>query len=174
LSPERLNQAEESKAVDMWSLGCILYFVLFGCPPFYSNKEDEEENEDEICESVLEGTVQFPEGRHISLPAKDLIVGLLEKDPSRRYTADQVLMHPWIKAHHEEDSAVAPKCSNPGQQDRALLKSSINRVIQVRSGSSDSNREGGAAIQKEQSAEPPSVSSPSSSVPSLLPLQHPL
>jgi len=96
-APERLNQDQESKAVDMWSIGCIMYFLLFGVPPFYSNKEDEEECDDEIIDSVMEANVTFPEGKTISALAKDLILRLLEKDPTKRITADEVLMHPWIK-----------------------------------------------------------------------------
>lgn len=37
-APERLSEHTESKAVDIWSIGCIAYFLLFGVPPFYSGK----------------------------------------------------------------------------------------------------------------------------------------
>jgi serine/threonine protein kinase len=97
LAPERLSQDAESKAVDMWSIGCILYFLLFGVPPFYSQKQDEEEHEDEIYDAVLEGTVKFPSKPQVSDMAKDLILRLLAKDPTVRYTADQTLAHPWIR-----------------------------------------------------------------------------
>jgi len=83
-APERLNQDTESKAVDMWSIGCILYFLLFGVPPFYSTKEDEEEHDDEIFDAVIEGKISFPINRPISDMAKDLILRLLEKDPSKK------------------------------------------------------------------------------------------
>jgi len=95
-APERLNQDQESKAVDLWSIGCIMYFLLFGVPPFYSNKEDEEECDDEIFDSVMEANVTFPEDKPISVLAKDLLLRLLEKDPTKRITADEVLMHGWI------------------------------------------------------------------------------
>ncbi len=75
-----------------------------------------------------------------------------------------------MQSHHEEDSAVAPKCSNPGQQDRALLKSSINRVIQVRSGSLNVEPDQHVASSERMNrkelvilAEPPSVLSGSTS-----------
>lgn len=50
----------------MWSVGCILYFLLFGVPPFYSEAEDEEENEEEIFEAVMAANVEFPPDRTIS------------------------------------------------------------------------------------------------------------
>jgi len=111
-APERLNMEKESKAVDMWSIGCILYFLLFGVPPFYSEKEDEDENEDEIFDSVLEGTVRFPENTFISDSAKDLIMKLLEKDPSRRITSEGALCHDWIKSFSRSQSS---HCLSPSE-----------------------------------------------------------
>jgi len=128
-APERLSQDTESKAVDMWSIGCIMYFLLFGVPPFYSTKEDEEENDDEIFDAVLEGKITFPVNRPISDMAKDLILRLLEKDQSKRITAEQTLLHPWIKSNALSDEfEKKPSISN---QVRASLKNSINRVIDV-------------------------------------------
>jgi len=129
-APERLSQDQESKAVDMWSIGCITYFLLFGVPPFYSEKEDEEENEDEIIDSVVEGIISFPINRPISEMAKDLILRLLDKDPSKRISAEQTLLHPWIKSVIlSEEFEKKPTVSS--NQVRASLKNSINRVIDV-------------------------------------------
>jgi calcium/calmodulin-dependent protein kinase I len=135
-APERLNEEQESKAVDMWSLGCILYFLLFGVPPFYSQKEDEEECDDEIIGSVMAANITFPEGRAISDMAKDLLLRLLEKDPTKRITAEEVLAHPWLKSLQPKDNndqygAPVSKAKSGGKDDRAFLKSSINRIIDI-------------------------------------------
>lgn len=131
-APERLNQYQESKAVDMWSIGCILYFMLFGVPPFYSNKEDEEEHDDEIFDSVLNNTVKFPEGKNVSNMAKDLILRLLEKDPSQRITADQVLVHPFIMSHTlSQQPLVEQNNSQIDVNAKTNLKSSINKMIDM-------------------------------------------
>jgi len=127
-APERLTQDQESKAVDMWSVGCILYFLIFGVPPFYSEKEDEDDNDDEVFDSVVEGSVKFPENRPISDMAKDLVLRLLEKDPALRISAEQALKHPWIKSMSLSDSEAK---SAVKAQERILLKNSINRVIDV-------------------------------------------
>eukprot|EP00027_Filamoeba_sp_ATCC50430_P005899 CAMPEP_0168552150 /NCGR_PEP_ID=MMETSP0413-20121227/6561_1 /TAXON_ID=136452 /ORGANISM="Filamoeba nolandi, Strain NC-AS-23-1" /LENGTH=332 /DNA_ID=CAMNT_0008582741 /DNA_START=115 /DNA_END=1113 /DNA_ORIENTATION=+ len=129
-APERLNQIQESKAVDMWSIGCILYFMLFGVPPFYSNKEDEEEHDDEIFDSVLNNTINFPEGKNVSMMAKDLILRLLEKDPGRRITADQVLVHPFIMSHTLSQQPVVDN-SQFDLNSKNSLKSSINKMIDM-------------------------------------------
>jgi len=131
-APERLNQDQESKAVDLWSIGCIMYFLLFGVPPFYSNKENEEECDDEIFDSVLEANVSFPEGKQISDLAKDVLLRLLEKEPTKRIVVEELLIHPWVKnqKQSEEPNHPLPKTKG-GQGDRAVLKSSINRVIDL-------------------------------------------
>jgi len=143
-APERLNQLQESKAVDMWSIGCIMYFLLFGVPPFYSTKEDEDEHDTEICEAVNDGKIEFERhSRTISTMARDLLLRLLEGDPSKRITADEVLLHPWIKNTslsqqqvQASDQAMQAKAHEIG---RNLLKSSINRVIDYAAVKQDSN-----------------------------------
>jgi len=79
------------KAVDMWSLGVILYIMLTGEPPF-DNKEKEH------LLRQIEGAYFCFEERHSSVPelAKDLITKLLTVDPTIRFTAQQALNHPWI------------------------------------------------------------------------------
>lgn len=142
-APERLSQEQEGKAVDMWSIGCIMYFMLFGVPPFYSEKDDDEENEDEIFDSVLEGAVQFPEGKSISDLGKDLLLRLLEKDPNRRITADEVLIHPWIRSHSLSSTSQKLNLHHIGNRNsgehRAALKSSINRIIDAHNCDSPNN-----------------------------------
>eukprot|EP01114_Cavostelium_apophysatum_P004946 TRINITY_DN1542_c0_g2_i1.p1 TRINITY_DN1542_c0_g2~~TRINITY_DN1542_c0_g2_i1.p1 ORF type:complete len:339 (-),score=95.34 TRINITY_DN1542_c0_g2_i1:96-1112(-) len=130
-APERLNMAAESKAVDMWSVGCILYFLLYGVPPFYSQKEDEDENEDEIMDRVLEGVVHFPESKGVSTTAKDLILRLLEKEPMERYTAEQALNHPWMLDKFPSETERESKSSTTTESERIASKCSINRVIDV-------------------------------------------
>jgi len=132
-APERLSQDQESKAVDIWSIGCIMYFLLFGLPPFYSTKESEEDCDDEIFDSVMEGNVTFPEDKNISTLAKDLLLRLLEKDPTKRITAEEVLFHPWIKTSQTQSGDVSHAVPNKRKSaNLSFLKSSINRVIDIR------------------------------------------
>ncbi|KAF6032320.1 mnk-1 [Bugula neritina] len=52
-----------------------------------------------LFKRIQEGVFNFPdrEWAHISGDAKDLICHLLKREPRRRYTADEVLDHPWIR-----------------------------------------------------------------------------
>uniref|UniRef100_H3A3S7 Calcium/calmodulin dependent protein kinase ID n=2 Tax=Latimeria chalumnae TaxID=7897 RepID=H3A3S7_LATCH len=65
---------------------------LCGYPPFY------DENDSRLFEQILKAEYEFdsPYWDDISESAKDFISRLMEKDPSKRYTCEQALRHPWI------------------------------------------------------------------------------
>eukprot|EP00051_Salpingoeca_urceolata_P006284 m.83313 g.83313 ORF g.83313 m.83313 type:complete len:484 (+) comp14762_c0_seq2:55-1506(+) len=85
-----------SAAVDMWSLGVMLYICLCGFPPF---GEDIKWHDFPLSEQILKGIYSFPEPYWdgISEPAKDLVRRLLTVDPKVRYTVDQALEHEFMK-----------------------------------------------------------------------------
>ncbi|KAF9933022.1 hypothetical protein FBU30_006697 [Linnemannia zychae] len=93
-APEIVKDERYSKSVDMWALGCVLYTLLCGFPPFY------DESIQALTEKVARGQYTFlsPWWDEISYEVKDLITHLLCVDPNERYTIDQFLAHPWIKA----------------------------------------------------------------------------
>uniref|UniRef100_A0A8C2EQY1 Calcium/calmodulin-dependent protein kinase 1Da n=1 Tax=Cyprinus carpio TaxID=7962 RepID=A0A8C2EQY1_CYPCA len=92
VAPEVLAQKPYSKAVDCWSIGVIAYILLCGYPPFY------DENDSKLFEQILKADYEFdaPYWDDISDSAKDFISCLMEKDPTKRYTCEQSLRHPWI------------------------------------------------------------------------------
>ncbi|KAF9921697.1 hypothetical protein FBU30_008235 [Linnemannia zychae] len=93
-APEIVKDERYSKSVDMWAMGCVLYTLLCGFPPFY------DESIQALTEKVARGQYSFlsPWWDEISASAKDLITHLLCVNPNERYTIDQFLAHPWIKA----------------------------------------------------------------------------
>jgi len=93
-APEIVKDERYSKSVDMWALGCVLYTVLCGFPPFY------DESIQVLTEKVARGYYTFlsPWWDDISHSAKDLITHLLCVDPVQRYTIDEFLAHPWCNA----------------------------------------------------------------------------
>ena len=90
MAPEIIkNEGYVGFPVDIWSAGVSLYIMLSGNIPF--NKTPKHNLQYEIQNSdylPIEG---------ISEEAKDLISKLLEKDPNKRVTADEVLSHSWLK-----------------------------------------------------------------------------
>uniref|UniRef100_A0A0G4HLN4 Non-specific serine/threonine protein kinase n=1 Tax=Chromera velia CCMP2878 TaxID=1169474 RepID=A0A0G4HLN4_9ALVE len=79
-------------AVDMWSLGVVLYIMLSAEPPFPDDRS--------FNHLVLTTPVSFggPKWLHVSGQAKELIRKLLKVNPAERLTVEQVLHHPWLAA----------------------------------------------------------------------------
>ncbi|KAG0266815.1 hypothetical protein BG011_000867 [Mortierella polycephala] len=109
-APEIVKDERYSKSVDMWAMGCVLYTLLCGFPPFY------DESIQALTEKVARGQYSFlsPWWDEISTSVKDLITHLLCVNPNERYTIDQFLAHPWIRAgetaakKEEADSSTMP------------------------------------------------------------------
>ncbi|XP_047626118.1 serine/threonine-protein kinase DCLK3 [Phacochoerus africanus] len=95
VAPEILSEKGYGLEVDMWAAGVILYILLCGFPPFRSPERDQ----DELFHIIQLGHFEFlaPYWDNISDAAKDLVSRLLVVDPKKRYTAHQVLQHPWIE-----------------------------------------------------------------------------
>ena len=87
------------KSCDMWSIGVILYIMLCGYPPFYSEIPHQPITQ-RMQKRIMSGDFTFPdnEWKNISTNAKDLIQKLLCVEPSQRITADELLDHPWVRS----------------------------------------------------------------------------
>lgn len=102
-APEIVKDERYSKSVDMWALGCVLYTLLCGFPPFY------DESIQVLTEKVARGQYTFlsPWWDDISKSAQDLVSHLLTVDPEKRYDIKQFLNHPWIRNANEPTYAAA-------------------------------------------------------------------
>lgn len=78
LAPEILLKQAYDRSVDWWCLGAVLYEMLFGLPPFYS------QNMTEMYSNILNKPLKFKNTLQISAAAMDLLQGLLQKDKSLR------------------------------------------------------------------------------------------
>lgn len=81
--------------IDVWAAGVILYILLCGFPPFVSSTNDQEE----LFDDILSGQYGFPEPywNDVSDCAKDLISHMLQPNPDLRFSAEDVLDHPWLE-----------------------------------------------------------------------------
>ena len=91
MAPEVITGNYNEKC-DIWACGVILYIMLCGKPPFYS--QDEEELKRNICR--MKYTFDYPEFKKVSQDAIDLIKKILVP-PEKRLSAAEILQTPWIK-----------------------------------------------------------------------------
>ncbi|XP_007947902.1 serine/threonine-protein kinase ULK4, partial [Orycteropus afer afer] len=95
-APEILRGADFSITSDLWSLGCLLYEMFSGKPPFFS------EHFSELMEKILYKDPLPPIPKDSSLPKAssdfiNLLDGLLQKDPQKRLTWTGLLQHSFWK-----------------------------------------------------------------------------
>ena len=82
-APEIITREGHNHAADWWSYGVLLYEMLFGIPPFYSN------NYEKMFDLITESQLRFPRKIIVSEDAKDLIRKLLVKDQDLRLGSNQ-------------------------------------------------------------------------------------
>ncbi|XP_053408766.1 serine/threonine-protein kinase DCLK3-like isoform X4 [Mercenaria mercenaria] len=127
VAPEILSEIGYGLEVDMWAVGVISYILLCGFPPFRSP----DRNQTELFEFIKAGEYEFlsPYWDNISSSAKDLIEHLLVVDKKRRYTAIDVLSHPWILCGGDVSSVDATKIDEMRRASRKEMETqaALNR-----------------------------------------------
>lgn len=149
VAPEILEDSRHrryTRAVDVWSLGVVLYICLCGFPPF-SDELYSAENPYTLTQQIKTGRFDYPSPYWDSVgdPALDLIDRMLTVEVEKRYTIDDCLQHPWtvqkpLNANDSTDGLVGGIANldfskRKVARERTLLSSindiKITRVIEV-------------------------------------------
>lgn len=119
IAPEMLDKRGHSFEVDIWAIGCILYTLLVGKPPFETSTLKDTYNRIKNNNYIVPAAV--------SPDAKQLIKHLLHADPSQRPHVKDVLNYPFFKKGGLPTRlptsclTMAPKfCNSPARQDIKL------------------------------------------------------
>mmetsp|Transcript_4131 Transcript_4131/g.6212 ORF Transcript_4131/g.6212 Transcript_4131/m.6212 type:complete len:474 (-) Transcript_4131:134-1555(-) len=105
LAPEVLEGNGYGKAVDWWSFGTLMFEMLTGLPPFYS------QDVQQMYSKIMNAKLEIPS--HISPEASDLLSKLLVRDPDARLTKpEDIKSHPFFK-EIDWDKLVAKELEPP-------------------------------------------------------------
>ena len=95
--------------VDIWSAGIALYLMVSGKLPFNMNDSTDDFDMIEKNKSIKEKNMKLKYEilhkepkyiENISDELRDLLKGLLNKNPKKRLTCDEILNHPWLSDQH--------------------------------------------------------------------------
>ena len=89
LAPEMISKLGHGKSIDYYLLGVVLYEMVTGLPPFYSDYKEE------LFYNIQNNTIEFPE--YLSPDLKQLLTDLLNKNPLDRPNIEKIKKYKWFK-----------------------------------------------------------------------------
>ncbi|XP_044609647.2 inactive serine/threonine-protein kinase PLK5 isoform X4 [Equus asinus] len=105
LAPEVVSRDGHSCQSDIWALGCIMYLVLTGAPPFVAAPLSE------MYQNIRAS--RYPEPAHLSPAARCLIARLLAPDPAERPSLEQLLQDDFFTQGFTPDRLPPHSCHSP-------------------------------------------------------------
>ncbi|XP_035251678.1 SNF related kinase b [Anguilla anguilla] len=127
-----LGEEYDAPAVDIWSLGVILYMLVCGKPPF------QETNDSETLTMIMDCRYTVPP--HVSADCKDLIARMLQRDPSRRASLADIEEHPWLQGVDPSPSP-AGRASAPLTSHHSLTPEEHQAILQAMSSGNIADRD---------------------------------
>ncbi|XP_028843361.1 SNF related kinase b [Denticeps clupeoides] len=116
-----LGEEYDAPAVDIWSLGVILYMLVCGHPPF------QEANDSETLIMIMDCRYSVPS--HISPTCRDLISRMLQRIPSRRASLAEIEGHPWLEGVNPSPAPLATHHSLSADDHELILQAMTSGSI---------------------------------------------
>ncbi|CAD8091745.1 unnamed protein product [Paramecium sonneborni] len=92
MAPEILKKNDNyDHKCDIWSLGVMIYQILYGQPPFIPKKA----TVIDLIKEIEKQNISFSEQVVVSSECKDLIRKMLVEDPKKRTSFEDIFTHPW-------------------------------------------------------------------------------
>ncbi|EAR89639.2 Serine/Threonine kinase domain protein (macronuclear) [Tetrahymena thermophila SB210] len=98
-APEVLSsKAPAHPSIDVWAMGCILFWVIVGKSPFPQSTKEE------VFNNILKGNYSIPveAKQRMTKSVQDLITKMLQVDVNSRITMNEIAQHQWLKNSVEE------------------------------------------------------------------------
>ena len=80
----------------MWSIGIMYYAMLFGHLPFWG------ETEEEFIDKIVSAPLKFDISVAVTSECKELLKGMLAKEPEKRYNLIDIMTMPYFIMEEEE------------------------------------------------------------------------
>ncbi|XP_065912343.1 serine/threonine-protein kinase ULK3-like isoform X2 [Dysidea avara] len=122
MAPEIFLADHYDAKVDLWSVGVILYETLFGHAPYSSRTTDEL-----IVKIRQDVPIIIPQRPPVSCSCRDLLNGLLQREPDKRMSFDKFFTHPFIDLEHMPSAENLSKAVSLVKS--AIIKDSEGRYV---------------------------------------------
>ena len=133
MAPECVHNQFSDKRSDYWSLGCVLYNMITGFPPFLGGREYL------IFQKSIDCKYIFPKGIVPPL-AEDLIRKCIVIEPDKRITIDEMLNHPFLKNEYDNKEFIIenlPKMTKEEEEFYNIRKKLCNKYKKIKKISKD-------------------------------------
>ena len=116
IAPEVLSY-KYGKECDIWSLGICIYQLLSGKMPFNARDQDS------LFTKIKAGNFEMPST--FSPDLKDLLNRMIEVNPKKRITAEEIVVHPWMTKNLQV-------CEHDGEEHHHHSEQIVNNLKQYR------------------------------------------
>ncbi|CAD8084356.1 unnamed protein product [Paramecium primaurelia] len=136
MAPEILKKSNSyDHKCDIWSLGVMIYQILFGQPPFVPQKGTVQD----LLIAIQTSKLQFPQHISVSAECKDVLRKMLVEDPKLRISFEDLFRHPWCYLEKIDLEKSFLKVNVPQHQEFIgnfqysinQYKQQLNQIVQI-------------------------------------------